>query len=199
VNVAPEPNAARIDADLAARGSLRRRLLAEREAFAASPGAAAADAALAGHLRAALAPLEPACLGVYWPLRSEFNAVAALGADAGLDKVARALPYARRAPRSLEFRRWNGAAPTLVDECSIASSDGEPVVPDVVVVPCVGFTALGHRLGYGGGYYDGWLAAHRHVVAVGVAWAFAEIDVAAFAARPHDVPLAIVVTERGVV
>src|SRR6476620_11804959 len=70
VNVAPEPNAARIDADLAARGSLRRRLLAEREAFAASPGAAAANAALAGHLRAALAPLEPACLGVYWPLRS---------------------------------------------------------------------------------------------------------------------------------
>jgi 5,10-methenyltetrahydrofolate synthetase len=198
VNVAPEPNAARIDADLAARASLRRRLIAERDAFAASPQASAANAALAGHLRAALVPLEPACLGLYWPLRSEFNAVAALGADAALDKVVRALPYARRAPRSLEFRRWNGAAPMLVDECSIASSDGGPVVPDVVVVPCVGFTAHGHRLGYGGGYYDGWLAAHRHVVAVGVAWSFAEIDVAAFAARVHDVPLAIVVTERGV-
>jgi 5,10-methenyltetrahydrofolate synthetase len=199
VNVAPEPNSARIDADLAARATLRRKLIAEREAFAASPDVAAANAALSGVLRAALAPLEPACLGLYWPLRSEFNAVAALGADAGLDKVARALPYARRAPRSLEFRRWNGAAPTVVDECSIASSDGDPVVPDVIVVPCVGFTVAGHRLGYGGGYYDGWLAAHRHVVAIGVTWSFAEIDLAVFAARAHDIPLSIVVTERGVV
>ena len=198
VNVAPEPNAARIDADLAARDTLRRRLIAEREAFAASPDVAAANAALSGYLRAALARLESACLGLYWPLRSEFNAVAALAADASFDKVARALPYARRSPRSLEFRRWNGAALTVVDECSIPSSDGDPVVPDVVVVPCVGFTAAGHRLGYGGGYYDGWLAAHPHVVAVGVAWSFAEIDRAVFAARPHDIPLSIVVTEVGV-
>jgi 5,10-methenyltetrahydrofolate synthetase len=199
VNVASEPNAARIDADLAARDALRQRLIAERKAFAASPLAAAAEAALAGHLRAALAPLEPACLGLYWPLRSEFNAAAALGADARFDEIARALPYARRAPRSLEFRRWDGAAPTLVDECAIPSGDGEPIVPDVVVVPCVGFTSAGHRLGYGGGYYDRWLGAHRHVVAVGVAWSSAEVEVAAFAARAHDVALAIVVTERGVV
>jgi len=99
----------------------------------------------------------------------------------------------------MEFRRWDGAAPTLVDECGIAASDGAPVVPDVIVVPCVGFTAAGHRLGFGGGYYDRWLAANRHVVALGVAWSFAEIDVATFAPQPHDVPLAFVVTERGVV
>jgi 5,10-methenyltetrahydrofolate synthetase len=99
----------------------------------------------------------------------------------------------------MEFRRWDGTAPTAVDECGIGSSDGAPVVPDVLLVPCVGFTDAGHRLGYGGGYYDRWLAAHRHVVAVGVAWSFAEIDRASFAARPHDVPLAFIVTERGVV
>jgi len=43
------------------------------------------------------------------------------------------------------------------------------------------------------------LAAHRHVVAIGVTWSFAEIDLAVFAARAHDIPLSIVVTERGVV
>jgi 5,10-methenyltetrahydrofolate synthetase len=136
-------------------------------------------------------------LGLYWPLGSEFNAAAALAADAAFDKTMRALPYARRAARSLEFRRWDGSAPTQVDECGIGSSDGAPVVPDVVVVPCVGFTAAGHRLGFGGGYYDRWLAANPHVVAVGVAWSFAEVDVATFAARPHDIPLAFIVTERG--
>ena len=146
-----------------------------------------------------LAPLEPECLGLYWALRSESNAAAALAADAVFDKVERALPYARRTPRTMEFRRWDGATPQVVDECGIGSASGAPVVPDVVVVPCVGFTADGHRLGYGGGYYDRWLAAHDHVVAVGLAWSFAEVDRDVFAARPHDVPLALIVTENGVV
>lgn len=197
MNFAPEPNAS-TEAERAARRALRARLLAEREAFVGSAAADAARAALADHLRAVLVPLEPACLGLYWPLGSEFNAAAAIGADAAFDKTTRALPYARRSPRAMEFRRWDGAAPTIADECGIGSSDGAPVVPDVVVVPCVGFTAAGHRLGFGGGYYDRWLAAHRHVVAVGVAWSFAEIDLATFAARPHDIRLAFVVTERGV-
>jgi len=197
VNTAPEPNAGS-EAERTARRALRARLLAEREAFVASGAADAASGALSEHLRAALVPLEPACLGLYWPLGSEFNAAAALAADPSFDKTTRALPYARRVPPAMEFRRWDGSAPTQVDECGIGASDGAPVEPDVVVVPCVGFTAAGHRLGFGGGYYDRWLAAHRHVVAVGVAWSFAEIDGAGFAARPHDVPLAFVVTERGV-
>ena len=196
MNVAPEPAAAR--SATSSRSAVRARLLAERDAFVASSGFAAANEALSSHLRAALAPLEPACLGLYWPMRSEFNAAAALAADAAFDKVARALPYARREPRSMEFRRWSGAPPSLVDECGIAASDGAVVVPDVVVVPCVGFTAAGHRLGSGAGYFDRWLAAHPHVVAVGVAWDHAELDPSAFVPEPHDIPLALVVTESGV-
>jgi len=196
VNVVPEPAAAR--SEVSGRSALRARLRGERDAFAASAGFGAAAAALASHLRAALVPLEPACLGLYWPMRSEFNAAAALAADHRFAKVQRALPYARREPRTMEFRRWDGAAPACVDECGIGASDGALVVPDVVVVPCIGFTVDGHRLGSGAGYYDRWLAAHPHVVAIGVAWSFAEIDVAALAPQPHDVALAFVVSERGV-
>lgn len=181
------------------RPALRARLLAERNAFVASAAFADAAEALGSHLRDTLARLEPGCLGLYWPVRSEFNAAAAVAADAGLHETQRALPYARRDPPTLEFRRWNGSVPTLVDECGIGSSDGAGVRPDVVVVPCVGFTRDGHRLGYGGGYYDRWLASHEDVVAIGVAWSFAEIDSGTFAAQPHDVTLACVVTERGVV
>jgi len=196
VNVAPEPAPAR--SEVSRRAALRARLRGERDAFFASEGFAAAAAALASHLGAALAPLEPACLGLYWPMRSEFNAAAALAADGRFAKVERALPYARREPRAMEFRHWDGGVPTSVDECGIGASEGAVVVPEVVVVPCVGFTAAGHRLGSGAGYYDRWLAAHPHVVAVGVAWSFAELDVAALVAEPHDVALAFVVTERGV-
>ena len=179
------------------RQALRARLLAERAAFVASPSCAPARDALTGFLCQALVQLAPACLGLYWPFASEFNAAPALGADAALAKVPLALPYARRSPRSLEFRRWDGGPPLHRDECGIGTGAGAPVTPDVVVVPCVGFTRAGHRLGYGGGYYDRWLADHPEVVAVGVAWSFAELDLPTFAAQPHDVPLALVLSEHG--
>ena len=179
------------------RQTLRRRLLDERDRFVAAADAAS-NAALGRELRRVLAELEPQCLGLYWPMGSEFNAPAAVAADSGLSKLPRALPFARRSPLEMHYRAWDGVAPALRDECNIASSDGAAVVPDVVLVPCVGFTDSGFRLGYGGGYFDRWLAAHPQVCAIGVAWAVGRIDAAAFTAQPHDVPLMLIVTERGV-
>ena len=62
------------------------------------------------------------------------------------------------------------------DECRIPASAGAEVVPDVVLAPCVGFTASGYRLGYGGGYFDRWLDRHPQATAIGVAWSASEID-----------------------
>ena len=189
---------ASLDPARAARRALRERLLAERDRFLATRAAAAAAEALAAALREVVAELEPECLGLYCAFRSEFNAAAALAVDSRFKELPLALPYARRTPKSMEFRRWDGAPPALTDECGIGSTDGAVVVPDVILVPCVGFTDAGHRLGYGGGYYDRWLAAHRDATAVGVAWAFSRIDLATYAAQAHDIPLTLVVTERDV-
>ena len=180
-----------------ARSDLRDRLLAERVRFVASSAAAQAEADLTRELRGVLADLEPQCLGLYWPRRGEFNAPSALAALEGPGKSLRALPFARRAPPELHYRLWAGGAPTLIDECAIPTSAGEPVVPDVVLVPCVGYTRTGFRLGYGGGYFDRWLASHPGVCAVGVAWSMAHLDDAELAPEAHDIPLALVVTERG--
>ncbi len=182
------------------RKELRQRLLAARERFVAGPDFAAADASLARHLTDVLAQLEPERLGLYWPMRSEFNAAAAIAADSRLVACALALPCTRRTPREMDFRAWDGSPPAHRDECNIATSDGAVVVPDVVLAPCVGFIREGgYRLGYGGGYFDRWLAAHPHATAVGVAWAAGQIDDGAFTAEPHDRPLALIVTEHGVV
>jgi 5-formyltetrahydrofolate cyclo-ligase len=187
------------DGALERRKALRRRLMAQRDEFIAGAAAAEAARALGHHLTTVLRELEPGSIGLYWPLRSEFNAVPVLAADSLLSKLTIALPFAQRAPARMHYRAWNGRAPTLTDECGIAASDGAPIVPDVVLAPCVGHTAQGLRLGYGGGYFDRWLAEHAHVTTVGVAWALGEIDAASYEAQPHDLALTLIVTERGVV
>lgn len=184
--------------DALPRRMLRERLHAVRDRFVAESGAAA-QAALTGHLTGVLAELAPECLGVYWPLRSEFNAALLCADDKALARTALALPCASRAERRLQYRAWDRGEPASRDECGIPCSDGAPVVPDVVLVPCLGFTASGFRLGYGGGYYDRWLAAHPHVTAVGVAWSATQLADAELKPQPHDQPLMVIVTERGVV
>ena len=173
--------------------------MAERDRFLAGPNAASAHAALAQRLLATVTDLEPLRLGLYWPLGSEFNAPVALAADEGLAKLPWALPFARRQPVEMHYRDWDGEPPALVDERGIRASAGVVVQPDLVLVPCLGYTRHGFRLGYGGGYFDRWLAAHPQVTALGVAWSVGEVSDAAFTSRPHDVPLMLVVTEAGVV
>jgi 5,10-methenyltetrahydrofolate synthetase len=177
---------------------LRERLQARRQAFVAGPTFGEANAGLARHLVAVVSELEPSCLGVYWPHRSEFNAVAALAADSLLAELPISLPFAQRGPVRMHYRAWNGQAPEAVDDCGLPASSGVPVEPDVVLVPCLGFTASGHRLGYGGGYFDRWLAQHPDVTAVGVAWAVAALDADEFVPDTHDQPLTLIVTEHGV-
>ncbi|HEY0817972.1 MAG TPA: 5-formyltetrahydrofolate cyclo-ligase [Rhizobacter sp.] len=181
------------------RPALRAQLLAARERFASSAEVSGAVQSITRELEQVIDRLEPECLGLYWAMRSEFNAASLWREDKRHTSYTLALPFAQRAGRQMHYRRWDGQAPRLQDECGIATSDGDPVVPDVVLVPCVGFTASGYRLGYGGGYFDRWLASHPHVTAVGVAWSVSQLDEAALAPEPHDQPLAFVVTEKGVV
>ncbi|TXC66805.1 5-formyltetrahydrofolate cyclo-ligase [Piscinibacter aquaticus] len=180
------------------RAELRRALRERRQQFALSADHAAAEAALAGHLTQVITQLEPQCLGLYASIRSEFNAVVALAADPFCDQLPWALPFCRREPREMDYRQWDRHATMVPDECGIASAAGPVVVPDVVLVPCVGYAAGSYRLGYGGGYFDRFLARHPHVTTVGVARSFTELGPDQFSAQPHDIPLTLIVTERGV-
>lgn len=66
------------------------------------------------------------------------------------------------------------------------------VVPEVLFMPLVGFTARGDRLGQGGGYYDRFLAAHPQTIAIGMAWDVQEVE--ELPTELHDMRLSAIVT-----
>lgn len=86
-----------------------------------------------------------------------------------------ALPRFASRASAMEFRRFGDP----FDESDLERgpfgllqppAEADVTVPDVMFVPLVGFSADGHRLGQGGGYYDRWLAEHPDTLAIGLAW-----------------------------
>jgi len=73
-----------------------------------------------------------------------------------------------------------------------------PAAFDVVFVPLLGFDARRHRLGYGAGFYDRWLAGCGAQKPLKVGLAFDAARVAAIPPLPTDVPLDLIVTESGI-
>jgi len=67
---------------------------------------------------------------------------------------------------------------------------------DLVVAPLLAFDRTGHRLGFGGGFYDSLLAAIS-CPAIGLAYGFQEVE--KVPAEPHDRPLSIIVTDKEVI
>jgi 5-formyltetrahydrofolate cyclo-ligase len=86
-----------------------------------------------------------------------------------------ALPWFAAADAPMQFREWRDP---WGDDGLVAgphkalqpAADAAEVTPDCVIVPLLGFTADGHRLGQGGGHYDRWLERHAGVCAIGLAW-----------------------------
>ena len=71
-----------------------------------------------------------------------------------------------------------------------------PAKLDLIIAPLVAFDGQGHRLGMGGGYYDRALSGRRrHPLLVGAAFSIQEVR--EIPAMPWDIPLDMVVTERG--
>ena len=95
---------------------------------------------------------------------------------------------------------WHETGPIAADSgvllIGATHTFDETPQPDVVLVPCVGFTAQGWRLGYGGGYFDRYLAAHPGVTAIGVAWQVGLLSAEQLQAQAHDQALMAVVTEK---
>ena len=145
-----------------------------------------------------LAPFAGRIIAGYWPRQDEFDSRPLLGRllAAGMDI---ALPVISIETRLLRFARWNGRQALAAGPFGIAQpATADWVTPDLIILPLLGFDAAGHRLGYGGGYYDATLAALRAVQAVtAVGLAYEEQWLThLLPAEAHDVPLDWVITPR---
>ena len=78
--------------------------------------------------------------------------------------------------------------------------DGKPIPVDfidLVVVPGLGFTPTGYRIGRGMGFYDRFLA-QGDFIGLSCGLAFDEQIVSSLPLLDHDVPLSMLVTDRGI-
>lgn len=159
-----------------AKRRLRAEMIARRKQLAAS----SAGPRLAQHV-AGLGPFaSDAAVAGFHPMPPEIDVLPALALFAGAGHTV-GLPVVVGRKLPLVFRSWIPGAALARGVLGIPyPPEGNPEVePSVLLVPLLAFDRRGHRLGYGGGYYDRTLAelrAKRPVFAIGVGYAFQEID-----------------------
>jgi 5-formyltetrahydrofolate cyclo-ligase len=173
----------------------RRRDAERRRATLAAPEA---GHAIAAHFLAVVPVRSDAVISGYIPTRGEADPrplmarLRALGHAIALPRV-----VARRV--ALDFHLWPEDAAPLVGAFGLEEADPSwpPAAPDVLLVPLLAFDSEGHRLGYGGGFYDRTLSQRRElgdVLAVGIAYAGQKSE-EALPRDPHDEQLDWIVTE----
>ena len=168
-------------------------MLAARQTVPAALTQAWSDA-IGAHLLQRFPEAPGQCVGFCWPIRNEPDLRAALKTW----QAVLALPVVVDVPPLLRFCRWTPEMPMTPDRYGIPTPvDGDPVTPDVLLIPLVAFDAAGYRLGYGGGFFDRTLATlHPRPLAIGIGF---ELNrVASLPTQPHDQPMDWIVTERGI-
>jgi 5-formyltetrahydrofolate cyclo-ligase len=178
-----------------AKSDLRNFARARRAALAAAcPDFATRIAGFAPDL-----DLKPKAVAAgYWPMGDEADPRALMAALAARGH-ALALPRIEAKSGPLVFHRWRESDALTIHVLGMSEpcAASEVLVPDVLLVPVLAFDSSGHRLGYGGGYYDRTLDALRanvNVRAIGIAYAGQKMET--LPREAHDHALDMIVTER---
>lgn len=130
--------------------------------------------------------------GLYCPIQAEpsLHEIFSLLADIG---VQIALPTASTKNQALTFSAWKPGDQLMKDFYGVlVPLETAPVVkPEVLFIPCVGFTQDGYRLGYGAGFYDRTLAEKPKPQAIGVAYRICQCELEIM---PHDIAMDSIIT-----
>jgi len=142
----------------------------------------------------------PNVIAAFWPLTDEPDLVPLFSqwTQAGLTVV---LPRMGSPVEPLEFYRWYEGTTLVAGPFGEMEPEvSEPLLPDVILVPTLGFTTQGDRLGYGKGFYDRTIAHLKTIghspTTIGVAWAKGDIRAIdpEYGPQPHDQRLDAILT-----
>jgi len=144
----------------------------------------------------------PSVIAAYWPLDDEpdLRPILMQWDDAGLIV---ALPSVVEKSAPLHFYRWSSETVLETGPFGLQQPPrGKELIPDVILVPTLGFTRQGDRIGYGKGYYDRTLAhlhtQGHHPITIGVAWEGGDISElnADYKPAEHDWRLDAIITPQ---
>jgi 5-formyltetrahydrofolate cyclo-ligase len=152
--------------------------------------------ALAAHVLRDCPPPPGSVVSGFWPLPQEIDLRRLLhllherGHPVGL-------PVTPRRGDALTFRRCRPDDVLVAERFGTLRPVGEDMVPEFLLIPLLAFDLSGHRLGYGGGFYDRTLAGLPGRFRLGCGFAAQQVDEVPIG--PYDVALDAVATERGVI
>jgi 5-formyltetrahydrofolate cyclo-ligase len=136
-------------------------------------------------------------LGLYWPIKGEFDLRQWAQRVSVLKGWKLALPIVVQEQAPLEYSLWGTGDPMVRGFWNIMVPQRRlTVIPAVVLAPLVGFSGL-YRLGHGGGYFDRTLAAMQpRALAIGVGAEACRLK--GYVPQAHDIAMDVIVTEAAV-
>lgn len=146
------------------------------------------DAAVLSHASA----LSGASFFVYYSFGTETDTHALIQT---LLQAGRTVCLPRVVGREMEAVRYTGGglkkgAYGIYEPCGKGDTPCE-----IALVPLLAVDGAGNRLGYGGGYYDRYFAAHKEILRVGLCYEGQVVP--ALPVGETDIPLHAIVTEKG--
>ena len=182
------------------KNDLRKRCYQKRIAVDDDEARAAAMA-LAGKVKDLAGVDDKTIVSAYWPLPGELDPRPALEALVKQGAVG-ALPRVVGDGEPLAFHGWRPGDPLIEGRFKVMEPHRSAlaVTPNFLLVPLLAFDSNRRRLGHGKGYYDRTLQALRagdpSLKAIGVAYAFQEVE--RVPTDAFDQTLDLVITENRV-
>ena len=137
-------------------------------------------------------------IGGYYPINYEFDCLQILQKLSNKNFQI-SLPIMRKS-NQMDFFSWDFNQPLIINNFGIPEPISSKITyPDIFLVPTVGFDKNLYRLGYGGGYYDRYIARMKkikNIITIGLSFSFQKID--ELPVNKFDQRLDAIITERNI-
>ncbi|AFZ83283.1 5-formyltetrahydrofolate cycloligase [Candidatus Kinetoplastibacterium blastocrithidii TCC012E] len=141
-------------------------------------------------------------IATFWPMPLEPKIVSLNHRLSKLDNVKLSLPVTNDLDKYIEFKEWNPSIAMIRGRYGILEPSSSSIVaqPHIILVPTLGYSNNGDRIGYGSGYYDRKLSElinqKYKFITIGIAWDQGLIK-EPYKAAKHDIKLDAIISPKG--